>query len=303
MRESYYGDSDNNTPAPRKRGLTGKAKGLAIFIAAILLIGIFYLFFVERVPQGYVGVVYSMNGGVQDKVLPQGWHVLGPDKKVTIYSVATEQLVMTKTKKDDDNNDAFDAVCKDGRMNVDIEFTYSFKAEEVPAVFTRYRGMSGEDVVNTVIKNKIKTYASEVTSKYTVMEAYMDKRANVNADLKKTMQEKLKEYGVSVESCSITRADLDPEIEKAIKERSRVAQELETAKQLQEKKKIEAESLVIEAKGKADAAIEAARGEAESNKLRAASITQPLIDMKLAEARVAHGWVTIQGANTYVPAQ
>ena len=30
----------------------------------------------ERIPAGYVGVVYSMNGGVQDELLTQGFHLV-----------------------------------------------------------------------------------------------------------------------------------------------------------------------------------------------------------------------------------
>ena len=38
----------------------------------------------------------------------------------------------------------------------------------------------------------------------------------------------------------------------------------------------------------------------KANKLKASSISDKLIRMKEAEARVKHGWVTIQGANTVV---
>ena len=52
----------------------------------------------ERIPAGYVGVQYSVNGGVQDEVLTQGWHLVSPTKKVTLYSVATETFVMSAPK-------------------------------------------------------------------------------------------------------------------------------------------------------------------------------------------------------------
>ena len=43
-----------------------------------------------------------------------------------------------------------------------------------------------------------------------------------------------------------------------------------------------------------------AKGEAESNRLKAESITPELIQMKEAEARLQHGWVTVNGANAVV---
>ena len=43
-----------------------------------------------------------------------------------------------------------------------------------------------------------------------------------------------------------------------------------------------------------------ARAEAEANRVIAQSITPELIQMKEAEARLEHGWVTVQGADSVV---
>lgn len=71
-----------------------KRKGLVGAIAmAVLIFGglILTLFCTSRVPAGYVGVVYNMNGGVDGEVLSQGWHVVSPTKNVTLYSIGIEQ--------------------------------------------------------------------------------------------------------------------------------------------------------------------------------------------------------------------
>ena len=49
-----------------------------------------------------------------------------------------------------------------------------------------------------------------------------------------------------------------------------------------------------------DDSLAAAEAEAESNKKIASSITDKLIDNKLADARAKHGWVTVKGADTVV---
>lgn len=46
-----------------------------------------------------------------------------------------------------------------------------------------------------------------------------------------------------------------------------------------------------------------AQAEAEANRVIAESITPELIEMKEAEARMAHGWVTVQGADTVIADQ
>ena len=53
---------------------------LAIVIAICLIVGFCCA---KKVPAGYVGIVYSMNGGISDDVLTQGWHIVSPTKEVT----------------------------------------------------------------------------------------------------------------------------------------------------------------------------------------------------------------------------
>lgn len=81
----------------RKKGFIG-----AIVLAIIIFGGlILTLTCTERIPAGYVGVVYNMNGGVDGEVLTQGWHIVAPTKKVTTYSIGIEQSYLTAEDKGD----------------------------------------------------------------------------------------------------------------------------------------------------------------------------------------------------------
>lgn len=271
--------------------------GVVLMVFGVLA-GLCVLLCTERIPAGYVGVVYSMNGGIQDEVLTQGWHIVSPTKKVTRYSVATEQLYMSADSREgSEGNESFDVTCLDGKMNVDFEMSYSFNADKVNEVFTKYRGMSGQDVIDSIVRGKIKTKVSEVTSQYTVLEAYMEKKAQLNKDITIALQDYLDEFGVTVESANITAARVDAQIEQAITERSKVAQELEIEKQRQEKARLEAETKVIEAQGEAEKVRIEAEAEANKNKEIAGSLTPELLEKMEMEARLKHGWVTIQGSN------
>ena len=270
--------------------LTNKGKVL-FFIVPILIIALALgVLCVEKIPRGYVGSIYSISGGTSDEVLSEGWHVVAPTKKVTEYSVATEQLVMTKDERDgSENNEAFNATCKDGVLNVDLEMSYHFNAEDIPDIAKRYRGMSGEQIVDNIIKSKVKTYVNEVTSKYTVLEAYMDKKSELNMELTKHLKEKLEAYGIAVESATLPRTEPDEAIKTAINERSKKAQEIEASKQELEKQKIEAETKIVKAEA-----------EAEANRIISESITENLLKQMEMEARQKHGWVEIQGAGAVV---
>ena len=279
-----------------------KGKSLFVIVPLLIIAVIFFMIFcVEKIPRGCVGSVYSISGGTSEKVLTEGWKLKAPHEKVTEYSVATEQLLMTKKDtKESQGNESFNATCKDGVLNVDLEMSYHFEAEDIPEIAQRYRGLSGEEIVNTRIKSKVRTYVNEVTSEYTVLEAYMDKKSELNTALTAHLQKKLEPYGIVVESATLPRTEPDKAIKQAITERSKKAQEVEAAKQEQEKQKILAETKKIEAQGEAEAAIERARGEAEANEIVSKSLTENLLKQMELEARQKHGWVTIQGANTVV---
>lgn len=73
-----------------------KGKLGAILLALVLIIGLVCcVVCLEKIPAGYVGVVYNMNGGVDGEVLEQGWHLVAPTKKVTKYSIGIEQSYLT----------------------------------------------------------------------------------------------------------------------------------------------------------------------------------------------------------------
>lgn len=61
----------------RKKGFIG-----GIVLALCIILGlVLTLMCTKRIPAGYVGVVYNMNGGVDGEVLGQGWHVVAPTKR------------------------------------------------------------------------------------------------------------------------------------------------------------------------------------------------------------------------------
>lgn len=278
-----------------------KQKIGAIVVGITLAAGVIGGFIcTEKIPAGYVGVQYSMNGGVQDELLTQGWHIVSPNKKVNLYSIKTEQMYMSKEEGKKGEDESFNIMTKDGQLNVDFEMAYTFDSENVVSLFNKYGGLSGEEIVNTKIRGKIKTLVSEVTTQYTVLEVHMEKKAEVNRAITEYLKEQLRVYGITVESATLSRTQPDEAVQAAITKRSAAAQELEAETLKQEQARKEAETKRIQAQGEADAKLIEAQAEAEANKLLQQSITDELIRMKEAEARMEHGWVTVQGADTIV---
>ena len=63
---------------------------------------------------------------------------------------------------------------------------------------------------------------------------------------------------------------------------------------------MQAATELIKAQNEAAIKITEAEAEAKANEVVSASITDELIRMKEAEARLKHGWVTVQGADSVI---
>ena len=267
-------------------------------VSAVAIIGIIVGLFVctEKIPAGYVGVVYNMNGGVEDEVLTQGFRVVAPTKKVTLYSIALEQSYMTDGDQGDSPDDeSFEIPTKEGAsLDVDVAFSYSFELTEVPQTFTRFRGQSGKEILKSFIKPKMQAWIKEITPDFAMIDIVSKQRGMVNATLTEKLKERFAKYGIVIDNVALADVRPDEETDKAIKEKIKAQEALETAKVTAEKDKVEAnrdkegaeinaEKAKIEAQGKADARKIEAEGEAAANKMISDSLSDKLIENKKIE--------------------
>lgn len=256
----------------------------------------------EKVPAGYVGIVYSMNGGISDTVLTQGWHLVSPTKDVTLYSVGIEQSYLTSGEDGDSkNDDSFEVPTSDGKgLTVDLTFTYRYDPDKVTDLFTRFKGQSGKDVRDSFIKPNIIAWTKEITAQYPVTEILGDERANLNIAISEYVHNKFDPYGIIVENVNLINIDADEDTRAAVQRKVTAQQELElaqieqkTAKVQADKDKevaliaaeqekevatINAEKAKIKAEGEAEAVRIRAEAEAEANKKIADSLTEELIE-------------------------
>lgn len=279
-----------------KKGFVG-----GIALAVILIVGLILgLMCVEKVPVGYEGVVYSMNGGVQEETLKQGWHIVSPTKKVREFTISEEQLNLTK-----DNNESFTVSTSDNAgIAISFQMSYRFNSDRIIDTYSKFRGMDGEDIINNRVKNVLKSKISEITSSYSMMDIYSGSRSEINKKLTEYLNEEfIKSYGVEVISASIIDVHPDEQLQKTIQDRVTALQKKQQAEAEQETIKVEAETKKIQAQAEADAMLIAAQAEADAYRIKSAEITDNLLRKWELDARMQHGWVTIQGANTVVTGQ
>ena len=279
----------------------GAIGGIILGAVILILLGIGFAC-AEKVPAGYVGIVYSMNGGISDEILTQGWHIVSPTKEVTLYSVGIEQSYLTSGEDGDSKkDDSFEVPSSDGKgLMVDLTFTYRFDADKVTELFTRFKGQSGKEVRDSFIKPNIISWTKEVTAQYPVTEILGNERANLNIALSEYIAKKFEPYGIIVENVSLINIDADAETRASVQKKVNAQQELELAniekqtatiqankdkevalikaEQDKETAQIAAEQEKIKAQGEADAITIKAQAEAAANELIAQSLTAELIE-------------------------
>lgn len=281
--------------------------GLVLVFSVICLI-----ICVEKIPTGYVGVVYNMNGGVDGEVLSQGWHVVAPTKKVTTYSIGLEQSYLTSEEKGDSPHDeSFSIPTSDGKtVRVNLEFSYRFDESRVAETFTTFKGKSGEKIKDSFIKPKIVAWTQEVSANYPVTDIFGDQRTAINAELDSYLREKFDKYGIIIDTVNFTDISVDDETAAAIQKKVTAQQELElanieaqTAKVQAEKERqvaeINAEKQIIDANAQAEVTRIQSEAEAQANREIAASLTPTLID-KIKYERWNGELPTVSGSTSIV---
>lgn len=275
-----------------------------IALAVVLVIGLICgLICIEKVPVGYEGVVYSMSGGVQNETLTQGWHLVAPNKKVNLFTVANEQLVLTKDNRDGSEADeSFNvSTADDASISISFQMSYRFIPTDLVSTYKKFKGMDGEKIVNSRVKTVLKSKISEVTTDYSMMDIYSGNRSKINNEIANCLNEAFKkEYGIEVISASIVDVHPDERLQKTIEDRVTALQKKQQAQAEQETAKVEAETKKIKAQADADAMLIAAQAEADAYRIKSAEITDALLKKWELDARAKHGWVEIQGASAVV---
>lgn len=275
---------------------------VGILVAIVIVIGLIIIACcVTKVSPGYIGVQYSMNGGIKGEVLGQGWHMVSPTTHVTKYSVGIEQSYLCANKIGDSGNDeSFEVPTKDGKgLKVDMTFTYRFDQDTITNTFTRFKAADGNSVKESFIKPNVISWTKEVTATYNVTDVLGDKRSQLNIDITNYLKDKFAPYGIIIETASLTDINPDDVTREAIQKKvtAQQAQELaqieaETARinaekdkevalieaeKNKEKASIDAEQKKIEAQAEADAIRIKAEAEADANNKISKSLTNNLI--------------------------
>lgn len=263
--------------------------GLITTAVAVLVILIGSLFFIEKVPEGKVAVIYSPSGGAKE-VLDPGWHLTGLFEKSQEYPT---RVTIVDTDVSVTTNDG-------KKITMPVKYEMKVDKTHVLDIFQELGSQNIEQIQEGYLYQKLFATSRSVVSEYSVLDIFSTKTTEASAKVTEQMAERSKDLGFLVTNVTLGNPEVDSATQAAIDERVKAAQTLEKLKLDKQIAEETAAKQFIEAEGQSEAQIEKARGESEANKLLQKSITPELLKKMEMEARMKHGWVEIQGASALI---
>jgi regulator of protease activity HflC (stomatin/prohibitin superfamily) len=215
------------------------------------------------VPAGYVGVVTNF-GRVEERTLLAGLQLIIP--------VAEAVTIVDTRVQPHDFND-IDAASKEyqqvrasGKLNYHIDPQFAYIV---------YRQV-GLDFANKVIDPALNDFIKEAMPQYAIAEI-LPSREQIRQKAKDAMNANLARYHIIVDDIYLANLAFSEEYEQAIEDKQVAQQQVQTQQQVLEQKRIQAQQAVVDAEGKANAAVALATGQAEANRLLAESLSPELI--------------------------
>ena len=283
-----------------------KLKRIGIGVVLVVIPAIVILFnAITTVPANHVGIVFNkVSGGIQEESAGPGWNFHAPFAE-EIYPLSTYTHTLQLKPGMDDNGNGFDdsirTQTRDGQSLVtQADVQYRVEPENAHAVFEQFHSNDRNVRQNVQLKLPpiIQRAVERITTQYDVVEILGENRAALQAEIEESVQEEMAKYGITLQSITLVDTDAGDDIEQAIADEAVAQQQVETAKQKQERQKIENNINLEKAQAEAEQQTTRAAGEAEANRLLTESLTDELIGYKEAEARMEHGWVEVQGAGS-----
>lgn len=220
---------------------------LGLLWLLIILLGMF-----TTVEKNSVGIVFDeVNGGLQDKTLSEGVHVITPFQKVTIIQTSnkTQSIVVAGQTSDSIYADFM------------ITIVYRIDTENAGRFFKRTNSGDIDSIqLNSVAKEILQSVSINYNIYGVLGEEFEDLRQEFTKKLTSIMLER---YHVTVVSTSFDDVDAGQRIEEIIRSKGEALQQIEIEKLNKQKAEYQKEVLMIEAEAHAEVVRIAAQAQAD----------------------------------------
>jgi len=238
-------------------------KGGVITILVVLAVLILLFKSVVTIDSGHAGVLYQLGGGVnpESEPLGEGINFVAPWNSVIDYEVRQQELP-----------EKMSVLSSNG---LDIKLDASVLYQPDYNNLSRLHKEKGKEYISRVLQPAIRSAARSVVGRYTPEQLYSSKRDAIQDEIFEETKKIVEPQYIQLNNILIRDVTLPPTIKEAIERKLKQEQEsLEYEFRLVTAKK-EAEKVIIEAQGKADA-----------NRILSASLTDKILQDKGIEATV-----------------
>lgn len=230
----------------------------------------------QNIQPGHAGILvhkYGSKKGTDIEPLPVGMKWYNPwTEMVYDYPTFVQTAKWTASKEDgSDANEEITFNTAEGMViTADVSLSYALVPDKVPEFFEKFRTDDLQGFTHGFMRNVARDAFNEEGAKYTVEQAYGEKKEELLTNVRARINSFMEPYGVAIEQFGFIGAPRLPEdVTTALNAKIQATQNA-----------VKVRNQVAEATAEADKKIELARGEAESNRLLANSITPQLLEWK-----------------------
>jgi len=265
-------------------------------LAIPVFIVLFFVGCATRIGPGRVGIKVDLAGsqrGVEDLPIRTGWVFYNfLSSTIVEYPTSVQTAKWTKDPNEGSvNNEEMSFNTKDGlTVYGDLSVSYHLDASKVPAFYVKFRNDDITQFTHGFLRNVARDAINRTGSQYTVQEIMGEKKSELEQNSRLDLQKEVADIGVVIDQFGFIGSPRPPQsVIDAINAKVQ-AQQIAVQKQNElVQSQADAAKLVAAAEGQAKAQVAVANGEAESNRVRAASISQNIIEwQKLA---VTDRWI------------
>jgi len=253
----------------RLAGIGGVIGGAVIaFLSAAIVV----------IPAGFVGVLFSVFGGVQQDELGEGLHIVIPVvQQVTLYDVRQQEVTLATATGDHINARSSEGL----EIGVDVTVLYQVRRTEA----ARLHQDIGPGFVNIRLRPQIRTAVRDGISDFNAADMISIERAALQRGIEADLSSSLSPDNIMILGVLLRDVRIPALITDAIEEKQAAEQQVEVEENRRRQAEISAQRRVIEAEGERDAAIARAEGESEALRLRAEALRDnpDLIQLEFAQ--------------------
>ena len=263
------------------RSPRGLSANRAVLLGALALAALLVFESVRVVPAGYVGVGFNKFSG-NLSTLQEGVHFVVPGvQQLNLYDARLQEVTLAHNVQDGDEG-AINARSKEG-LGITADVTVQFRIDRSKAAVLHKE--LGRDYLRTVIRPQVRSKVRDAIGQFNAAELISTQRQQVEASIIKSLSQEFTRNNLILDSVLLRELRIPESVAKAIEEKQTAEQQVAVQKNKLQQAQISAQQAVVDAEGKAKAAIATARGEAEALSLRGRALREnpQLIQLTVAE--------------------